>query len=220
MGVVSGLSWSQSAGPPGHDIGPTLAGCNPQSGRNKIEAVSVMQNMMAAEAGIEKLVGDLSSYLVSKLNSLGYQRLGIERDDLLQEIHIRIWKAYKDDSHNIRYFNAYLKKIVHSVFINEINKINKENKALVMGGEGLNPTGCTNGHGSTANLSLKDVLVESLDDLNELKQRVIKLRLEGFTFSEIAQLNQWSLRKTHGIFYSGLKDLKHKLGDKGIRYED
>jgi DNA-directed RNA polymerase specialized sigma24 family protein len=179
-----------------------------------------MQNMMAAEDGIEKLVGDLSSYLISKLNSLGYQRHGIERDDLLQEIHIRIWKAYRDDGHNIRYFNAYLKKIVHSVFINEINKINKENKALAMGGESLSPTSCTNGHGSPAGLSLKDVLVESLDDLNELKQRVIKLRLEGFTFGEIAQLNQWSLRKTHGIFYSGLKDLKRKLGEKGIHYED
>lgn len=179
-----------------------------------------MQNMRAAEDGIEKLVGDLSSYLVSKLNSLGYQRHGIERDDLLQEIHIRIWKAYKDDGHNIRYFNAYLRKIVHSVFINEINRINKENKALVMGGECLNPTNGSNGHGPAGDLSLKNVLVDSLGDLNEPKQRVIKLRLEGFTFGEIAQLNQWSVRKTHGIFYSGLKDLKHKLGGKGIRYED
>ncbi len=179
-----------------------------------------MQNTIVAEGGINKLVGDLSSYLISKLNSLGYQRHGIERDDLLQEIHIRIWRAYKDDGHNIRYFNAYLKKIVHSVFINEINKINKENRALAMGGESLNPASSTNGRGSAEDLSLKNVLVESLDDLNELKQRVIKLRLEGFTFSEIAQLNQWTLRKTHGIFYSGLKDLKHKLGDRGIHYED
>ena len=179
-----------------------------------------MQNMRAAEDRIEKLVGDLSPYLVSKLNSLGYQKYGIERDDLLQEIHIRIWKVYKDDSHNIQYFNAYLKKIVYSVFINEINRINKEHKALVMGGESLNPVNDSNNHGPAADLSLKNVLVDSLDDLNETKKQVIKLRLEGFTFSEIAQLNQWSVRKTHGIFYSGLKDLKNKLGEKGIHYED
>jgi RNA polymerase sigma factor (sigma-70 family) len=179
-----------------------------------------MQNMWAAEDRIEKLVGDLSPYLVSKLNSLGYQKYGIERDDLLQEIHIRIWKAYKNDSHNIQYLNAYLKKIVYSVFINEINRINKEHKALVMGGESLNPVNDTNNHGPAADISLKNVLVDSLDDLNETKKQVIKLRLEGFTFSEIAQLNQWSVRKTHGIFYSGLKDLKNKLGEKGIHYED
>jgi RNA polymerase sigma factor (sigma-70 family) len=197
-----------------------LSGCNPLSLRNKMKAVSVMENMMAAEDGIEKLVKDLSSYLISKLNSLGYQRHGIERDDLLQEIHIRIWKAYKDHSHNIRYFNAYLMKIVHSVFINEINRINKENKALMMGGGSINPTNGTNRYAPAADLSLKNVLMDSLDDLKEPKQRVIKLRLEGFTFGEIAQLNQWSLRKTHGIFYSGLKDLKHKLGEKGIHHED
>lgn len=179
-----------------------------------------MENVRAAATGIEKLVGDLSSYLVSKLNSLGYQRHGIERDDLLQEIHIRIWKAYKDDSHNIQYFNAYLKKIVHSVFINEINRINKEQKALMVGGESLNPVNGTNDHGAAADFSLKNALVDSLGDLKETKQQVIKLRLEGFTFSEIAQLNQWSLRKTHGIYYSGLKDLKYKLGGKGIHYED
>jgi RNA polymerase sigma factor (sigma-70 family) len=179
-----------------------------------------MQNMEEAEDGIEKLVIDLSSYLISKLNSLGYQRHGIERDDLLQEIHIRIWKALKDDGHNIHYFNAYLKKIVNSVFINEINKINKENKALEMAGASFDPTNGTNNYGRTTDLSLKDVLVDSLDGLNERKQRVIKLRLEGFTFVEIAQLNKWSLQKTHGIYYSGLKDLKHKLGGKGIHYED
>jgi len=179
-----------------------------------------MQNMEAAEDRIEKLVVDLSSYLVSKLNSLGYQRHGIERDDLLQEIHIRIWKALKDNGHNINYFNAYLKKIVNSVFINEINKINKENKALEIAGSSIVPTNGTNDHGRTTDLSLKDVLVDSLDGLNEPKQRVIKLRLEGFTFGEIAQLNRWSLQKTHGIYYSGLKDLKHKFGGKGVHYED
>jgi len=182
--------------------------------------ISSMQNVKAADGGIEKLVGDLSFYIVSKLNSLGYQRHGIERDDLLQEIHIRIWKTYKDDGRHIRYFNAYLKKIVHSVFINEINRINKENKALMMGGESLNPVSGADSHDPAANLSLKKVLVDSLDDINELKQRVIKLRLEGFSFGEIAHLNQWSVRKTHGIFYSGLKDLKRKLGEKGIHYED
>ena len=176
--------------------------------------------MMASEGRVEKLIGDLSSYLVSKLNSLGYHKHGLERDDLLQEIHIRIWKAYKDDGHNIRYFNAYLKKIVHSVFINEINRINKEHRALMMGGEGLSSANGMNGRGPAAPLSLKNVLVDSLDDLNETKQQVIKLRLEGFSFNEIAQLNRWTVRKTHGVFYSGLKDLKHKLGEKGIHYED
>ncbi|MGA2532159.1 MAG: sigma-70 family RNA polymerase sigma factor [Candidatus Aminicenantales bacterium] len=182
--------------------------------------LSVVEHLRSSEGGIEKLVTDLQSFLVSKLNSLGYQRHGMERDDLLQEIHIRIWKAYKDDSHNIHYFNAYLKKIINSVFINEINRIKKENNALVMGVESLNQTNGANGRGPAADLSLKNVLVDTLDDLNEPKQRVIKLRLEGFTFGEIAQLNQWSVRKTHGIYYSGIKDLKHKLGERGIHYED
>lgn len=179
-----------------------------------------MQNIGTAEDGIEKLVGDLSSYLVSKLNSLGYQRHGLEKDDLLQEIHIRIWRAYKDNHHDIQYFNAYIKKIVYTVFINEINRINKENKALEAGGACLSSYIGSNGHRAAADESWKNILVASIDDLNESKQRVIKLRLEGFTFGEIAQLNKWSYRKTCNMFYRGLKELKQELGKKGIQYED
>jgi DNA-directed RNA polymerase specialized sigma24 family protein len=179
-----------------------------------------MENLSPTDTGIEKIVTDLSSFLVSKLNSLGYQRHGLEKDDLLQEIHIRIWKAYKNNHHNIQYFNAYIKKIVYSVFINEINRINKEHKVLETGGPCLDSYNGSNGCGAAPDDPLKSILVASIDGLNKTKQQVIKLRLEGFTFDEIARLNQWSYRKTCNIFYRGLKDLKRKLGEKGIHYED
>jgi RNA polymerase sigma factor (sigma-70 family) len=173
-----------------------------------------------SEEGLEKIVADLSSFLTSKLNSLGCEKHGIDRDDLLQEIRIRIWKAYKNNHNNIQYFNAYLHKIVYSVFINEINRINKENKALVTGGAYLDSYNGSNGCGVADDHSLKSIVVESIDGLNETKQQVIKLRLEGFSFDEIARLNRWTYRKTCTLFYRGIKDLKRKLGEKGIHYED
>jgi len=179
-----------------------------------------MENLSPTDTEIEKIIMDLSSFLASKLNSLGYQRHGLEKDDLLQEIHIRIWKTYKNNNHNIRYFNAYIKKIVYSVFINEINRINKEHKALETGGPCLDSYNGSSGCGTAPDDPSKSILLGSIDCLNETKQQVIKLRLEGFTFDEIARLNRWSYRKTCNIFYRGLKDLKRKLEEKGIHYED
>lgn len=179
-----------------------------------------MEASRASEVGMERIVRDLSSHLASTLSSLGYQRHGIEKDDLLQEIHIKIWKSLRDNNHHIQYFNAYLRKIVYSVFINELNRIKKENEVLETGGPCLSPYEGSNGCGTVEDVFLKNTLVASIDGLKESTQRVIRLRLQGFTLGEIAQLNCWPYRKTCSIFYRGLKELKRKLGEKGIRYED
>jgi RNA polymerase sigma factor (sigma-70 family) len=173
-----------------------------------------------SEEGLEKIVADLSSFLASKLHSLECEKHGIDEDDLLQEIRIRIWKSYKNNLQEIRYFNAYLHKIVYSVFINEINRINKENRALVKSGMYLESFDGADGVGLAADHTLTNLVVESIESLNETKQQVIKLRLEGFSFDEIARLHRWSYRKTYSTFYRGIKELKRKLGEKGIHYED
>ncbi|HVP91321.1 MAG TPA: sigma-70 family RNA polymerase sigma factor, partial [Terriglobales bacterium] len=153
------------------------------------------------------------------LTAFGYPRYGSDREDLLQEIRIRIWKSLRDNERQIQYFDAYLRKIVYSVFINEINRVQRENELLQKSEARLNA-----GDGADRNApeeaALRDVLAASIDDLKEAKQQVLKLRLEGFTLNEIARLNQWPYRKTCSIFYRGLKDLKRKLGERGVHYED
>lgn len=181
-----------------------------------------MEASRSSEAGVEKVVKDLSSYLASTLTSLGYERHGLDRDDLLQEIHIKIWKSLREDGPDIQYFNAYLKKIVYSVLVDEINRVEKENGILERGGPCLRPyDGSVGVQPVDANeVLLGNILAASIDDLKESKRRVFKLRLQGFTLNEIARLNQWPYRKTCSLFYRGLKDLKRKLGERGVRYED
>jgi len=175
----------------------------------------------ASTEGVEKVVKDLSGHLSSALAAFGYRYHGIEKDDLLQEIHIRVWKALRDDHRDIRYFNAYLRKIVYSVFINEINRVNKENRLLERGGPCLSVyQGGGGGDGAAMVESMQSFVEESLEGLKPPRQAVVKLRLQGLTLAEIARLNRWSYRKTCNIFYRGLKDIKRKLGEKGIRYED
>lgn len=178
-----------------------------------------MEASRIPDAGVENIIRDLSSHLDSTLTSLGYPRHGLDRDDLLQEIRIRIWKSLRDNERHIQYFNAYLRKVVYSVFINEIQRVRRENELLQRSRTCLSADDDGGGDGGE-DAALKNVLAESIDDLKESKQRVVKLRLEGFTLSEIARLNRWPYRKTCSIFYRGLKDLKRKLGERGVHYGD
>jgi len=67
---------------------------------------------------------------------------------------------------------------------------------------------------------LKQTVIESLEALGEMKQRVIRLRLQGFTFAEIALLQRWSIRKVCYLYYRGIRDIKKKLKEKGVRCEN
>jgi RNA polymerase sigma factor (sigma-70 family) len=169
---------------------------------------------------MEDILKGLSSHIASTLGSLGYQYHGIERDDLLQEVYIKIWKTIRDNDYEIRYLNAYIHKIVYSVFIDEINRINKEKEALHVCGALSRPNNVRNGFAGGDDEIARDALIRSINGLKEARQRVIKLRLQGFTLTEIARLNQWPYRKTCSVFYRGLKELKDRLRAKGISYDD
>jgi DNA-directed RNA polymerase specialized sigma24 family protein len=42
----------------------------------------------------------------------------------------------------------------------------------------------------------------------------------GLTFKEIAKLKNWGKSKTNNLYYRGIAELKNKLREKGIYYED
>ena len=178
-----------------------------------------MEASRASREGVEQVVKDLSGHLSSALGAFGYQYHGIEKDDLLQEIRIKVWKTLRDDRRDIRYFNAYLRKIIYSVFINEINRVNKESRAIETAGPCLT-IGQGGGDGASMVESLQSHVEDSLRGLKPSRQVVFKLRLQGLTLAEIARLQCWSYRKTCNIFYRGLRDIKRNLAEKGIHYED
>jgi len=169
---------------------------------------------------IESILEALAPHLRSELNCLGYSAHSPDGDDLLQEIRIRIWKALKDREGEIQYLNAYVKKVVFSVFINEVNRLRRERQLISVAEnrQRLENEGKEDCSGSDE--VLKKIIVESLTALRGAKRRVIELRLEGFTLAEIAQLNDWSISMTCNNYYRGIKELKHGLANKGIYYED
>ena len=172
------------------------------------------------QESIERILEVLAPQLRSELNGLGYSAHSPDGDDLLQDILIRIWKALKDRNGEIQYLNAYVKKIVFSVFINEVNRLRRERQLISSVENKQRLENEDNEDCAGSGEVLKEIIVESLTSLGGAKRRVIELRLEGFTLAEIAQLNDRSISKTCNDYYRGIKELKHGLAKRGIYYED
>jgi RNA polymerase sigma-70 factor, ECF subfamily len=165
---------------------------------------------------IEKILEEMAPRLRDELCGFGFSARSPDGDDLLQEIRIRLWKALKARDGEIEFINSYAKKVVFSVFINEVNRIQRERK-LINKAENQERFECGGrGCAQESDESLKEAVVQSLSALSKNKRLVIKLRVEGFTLAEIAQLNHWTLSKVRNSYYRGVQELKKRLRRRGI----
>lgn len=168
---------------------------------------------------IEKILEEMAPRLRDELCGFGYSANAPESDDLLQEIRIRLWKALKIRDGEIEFINSYAKKVVFSVFINEVHRIRRE-RQLISKAENQQRIECAErGCRQGSDDLLKEVVVQALSSLSRNKSLVIKLRLEGFTLAEIAQLNRWPLSKVRNYYYRGIRELKRRLVRRGICHE-
>jgi DNA-directed RNA polymerase specialized sigma24 family protein len=166
---------------------------------------------------IEGALETLTPVLVSELRVLGCPLSSADTEDLLQEARLRIFAALSTRGKKIFFLDAYAKKVVLSVFINGIHKRRREIGLIKAAGNSIRDLG-TGREGSSRSLPASEVR-DALRSLGAAKRRTIELRLEGFTFAEIARLNGWSLRKACGVYYRGLAEVRARLAERGIRYE-
>jgi RNA polymerase sigma factor (sigma-70 family) len=165
---------------------------------------------------IDRALEALMPVLVSELKALGCPLSSADTDDLLQEARIRIWQALRNRDKRIFFLDAYAKRVVLSVFINGIQKRCRERGLIEAAGTGI----CDPGTGrELSKNSAAGEVKKALRSLGAAKRQTIELRLEGFTFAEIAHLNRWSTRKAQGVYQRGIKELRALLAERGIRHE-
>jgi len=145
----------------------------------------------------------------AKIRNWDCTSLGVEADDILQEVRIKLWKAL-ENGEPIHCFPAYLRKVTDSVIISYFRKIRntiefKEKRV------------------SSAHLELKandkngDLPImarkvyEKLPLILESRRKVLLLYLSGFTFKEIANLTEFTIAKTRVLYYRGVRDVKKQI---------
>jgi RNA polymerase sigma factor (sigma-70 family) len=169
----------------------------------------------------EKLILDFSRYIVSRINFFRYQKYGIDQDDLLQNIYLRIFKVFEKNDKNIKAFKSYISRIVDTVVIDAIKSSRKETEALKELNQNLiDVQGHSFSNSPSPSDGLKEILLSSLDGLKESQRFVISMYLSGMDLDEIAELRKWTLGKTKNMYYRGLKDLKKRLEIKGVFNEN
>jgi RNA polymerase sigma factor (sigma-70 family) len=167
----------------------------------------------------DSVISKFSRFIKINIQRFNLPKDGIDPDDVLQEVRIKIWKLLNDEK-KITNYSSYIKKIVDSSVIDHIRKARRERGFILL--EKKKKVSEWKSQYETResdDKNLKKNISNAVESLMDSRRKVVKLYLLNLTIEEIAIFYSWSRHKTRNLLYRGLSDLKKRLQEKGIEYE-
>ncbi len=178
-----------------------------------------MLSRQKKEREFQKILNDFSAFIRSLVLRYRLDRLGLDADDLIQEVRLRLWKII-DDEKNIHNPASYIKKVVESAVIDQIRKIRREEELVISEKQKLiSELEPRSSHYADPPGSIKEYLLKAADNLMESRKMVVKLYLLNMSLPEISAYLNYSSAKTRNLLYRGLADLKAILKEMGFKHE-
>lgn len=158
--------------------------------------------------------------MTAQVRKCGVGRIGVDIDDVLQEIRIKLWKTLRNEK-NIHYYASYIKKIVDTSVIDFFRKFKRE-EGVYLYEKSLRIAEHARGYDADyvyEDIDVKDIVGMAVDRLIPSRRTIVRLYLLNMTIDEIALHYRFSLSKTRNLLYRGLKDLRKILVEKSIDAE-
>lgn len=174
----------------------------------------------ARERELEILLAKFSGFVQAQIQKFDIQRLGIDPDDVVQEIRIKIWKLLEGEK-NIFNYASYIRKIVDSSVIDQIRRLRREEAILHQERKKHVTEREDMYRPETLRIeTLREVVGKAADALINNRRNVVKLYLLNMSLEEIARFYGWSRHKTRNLLYRGLSDLKKSLKRMDVEHEN
>ena len=174
-----------------------------------------MKKIRSDKDEFEALLEKFSLTIQTSVQLFYPQKLGIDPEDLAQEIKIKLWKIFNNDKKILNY-SSYIKRVVNSIVIDQIRASRRDKEILDLEGQ-RNLQDQKISH--LPERIRKDVNL-AFNSLIESRRKVVRWSLFGLNINEISKILNIDETKVKNLLYRGLKDLKTKLESKGIKYED
>lgn len=174
-----------------------------------------MKKIRSDKEEFEALIEKLSLVIQTSVRSFNPQKLGIDPEDLVQEIRIKLWKIFKSDK-KIQNYSSYIKRVINSIIIDQIRALRRYEKIIDLEKQrNLQDQGISN-----LPIRIRKDVNLAFNSLIESRRKVVRWFLFGLDISEISKILKMDETKTKNLLYRGLNDLKNILRSKGVEYED
>jgi len=164
-----------------------------------------------------KSYASFMSVQVQKYNLLKY---GLDPEDIMQDVKIRIWKLICDERIIISP-TSYIKKIVSSTVIDQLRKLRRDDSLYHHEKQkriaDLESSYCRE---AVRKRAFEEAVGKAVEQLIDSRRQVVKLYLLNLTIQEISNYLGWTQDKTRNLLYRGLADLRESLGEMEAKNEN
>jgi RNA polymerase sigma-70 factor (ECF subfamily) len=174
----------------------------------------------ALDSELERLLAAFRGRLRAIIQQRCPARLGLDADDVEQEIRIRLWKALASER-VIDHPASYLHRVALSVIVDLLRR--RSARPDLDRAEALDEIQL----GSQADPNTFDPLrhaegaaagqavLRALASLPERRRRPVQLHLQGFSTTQVGQLLGISEAAARNLVYRGLDELRERLTQEG-----
>jgi len=179
-----------------------------------------MDSIENKEREFKAIMDNFFQFIRIQVHKYNLNRYGLDPDDILQDVNIKIWKLIRDEK-IVSNYASYIKKIVNSSVIDQLRKCRRDD-GLLNNEKRMRVAEMELAYSKEAihNNNLEDIVGNAVEMLIDSRRQVIKLYLLNLSIQEIASYLNWSQDKTRNLLYRGLADLKALLKDMDVKHED
>ncbi|MBB5208857.1 sigma-70 family RNA polymerase sigma factor [Chiayiivirga flava] len=143
---------------------------------------------------------------------------GIEVDDVVQEVRIRLWKALERDP-NADFPASYIQKVVATTVVDSIRRAQvraAEPMPDAEDGAAEFPDRAPEPDHAAVDAQQVAHVAACIAQLSPRRRRPLQLYLQGFQLQEIADLSGLTLDAARKLVYRGLDEVKERLRALGM----
>ena len=119
----------------------------------------------------------MRTHLKAHIQKFNIQKMGIDPDDVLQEIKIKLWKMLEDEK-KINNYASYIRKIIDSSIIDQLRKLKREKGIFIHEKQKWISEQKTNySTDVSSETNAKEIIGEAVNSLIESRRVVVKLFL-------------------------------------------
>jgi len=172
------------------------------------------------EVELERLLSGFQSRLKAIIAQRCPPRLGLDPDEIEQEVRIRLWKVLASER-VIDHPASYLQRVALSVIVDLLRRrsarpdLDQAEAFEDMDGASLADTTMVDPLQLTQSAAAGAAVMQAMALLPERRRRPVQLHLQGFTTLQVGQLLGISEAAARNLVYRGLEELRQQLAQQG-----
>ena len=163
------------------------------------------------EEEFKKILDIYSPFMNFQVQRFNLVKYGLDPEDILQDVKIRIWKLVRD-GRTVISPTSYIRRIVSSAVIDQLRKRRRDDSLYLHEKQKhISEQSYLYSGETIQKKAFEETVGRAIEQLMDTRRQVVKLYLLNLNIQEISIYMNWTVDKTRNLLYRGFADIRKIL---------